>query len=260
MFAPGFISTDAYEFAGTFTPDGKEFFLTRRPTYEGSDNRIFYCSFQDGNWSSPKLAPFAMDVFEFLPYVTPKGDKLFFSSYRAKPPGTTRNGDIWYSIKTEKGWSGAKYLDTSINKKFTMYITSTKDGTLYYTAKDDKRRGIFKSVLIGETHQEPEYLPLEINSISPAHPFISPEETYLIMDTQIKGMGMPELYISFRRNDGSWTEAMNMGKSINATSTEYGPSVSPDGKYLFFHRRIGNKGDIYWVSSNIIEKLREQVL
>ena len=260
IFALGIISTEAYEFAGSFSPDGKEFFFTRRPTYEGSENRIFSCSFQDGKWTEPKLAPFALDIFEFLPYVAPKGDILFFSSYRTKPQETTRNGEIWYSLKTEVGWSEAKYLDASFNKRFTMYITSTIDGTLYFTAKDDQKRGIFKSELKNNIYQEPEYLPMEINSISPAHPFIAPDESYLIMDTQLKGMGMPELYISFRRSDGGWTEALNMGKTINATSTEYGPSVSPDGKYLFFHRRVGTKGDIYWVSSKIIDKLRKQII
>ena len=260
IFAPGIISTDSYEFAGNFTPDGKEFFFTRRPLYEGSDNRIFYSKIQNGKWTEPTLAPFAKDVFEMLPYITPKGDRLFFSSYRSKPDGTKRDGEIWYSIRSEKGWSEAKYLDASLNRKFTMYITSTSDNTLYYTAKIGDRRGIFKSRLVEGVYQEPEYLPSEINAIGAAHPFIAPDESFLIADSQRKGIGMPELFISFQKEDGSWTDMMNMGKEINSTSTEYGASVSPDGQYLFFHRRIKNKGDIYWISSNIIWKLREQAL
>ena len=43
IFAPGIVSTAEFEFAGTFSPDGKEYFFTRRPDYGGSENRI-YCS------------------------------------------------------------------------------------------------------------------------------------------------------------------------------------------------------------------------
>ena len=259
IFAPDIISTDAYEFAGTFTPDGKEFFFTRRPSFEGSDNRIYYSYYQNRTWSEIKLAPFALDVFEMLPYVTPKGDRIFFSSYRKKTVGITEEGEIWCSVKTDQGWSEATYFDSLVNRKFTMYITSTYDGTLYFTAKNEDKRGIFKSKLVDGIYKDSEFLPPEINAIGSAHPFIAPDESFMIVDSQQKGMGMPELFISFRK-DGGWTKMINMGREINSTSTEYSASLSPDGKYLFFHRRIQNKGDIYWVSSNIIEELREKTL
>jgi hypothetical protein len=60
--------------------------------------------------------------------------------------------------------------------------------------------------------------------------------------------------------DGSWTKAKNMGPIINATKTEFGASVSPDGKYLFFHRRINGNGDIYWVDAGIIDALKADIL
>jgi Tol biopolymer transport system component len=50
-----------------------------------------------------------------------------------------------------------------------------------------------------------------------------------------------------------------MGDNINTINKENYPSVSPDGKYLFFDRRVsGNSDDveIYWVDANIIETLR----
>ncbi len=260
IFAPGIISTNGYEFAGSFSPDGKEFFFTRRPTFEGSENRIYYSTLLNNKWTDPTLASFTMNVFEFLPYITPKGDRLFFSSYREKPSGSKWGGNIWYSMKADHGWGNAKHFDAPINKKFTMYITSTADDTLYFTGKDNDKRGIFKSRLIDNVYQKPEYLPMEINAISPAHPFIAPDESYLIIDAQLKGMGMPELFISFRKDDGGWTKTLNMGEEINSTNTEYGASVSPDGRYLFFHRRHQRRGDIYWVNARIIDKLREKII
>ena len=38
------------------------------------------------------------------------------------------------------------------------------------------------------------------------------------------------------------------------------PRISPDGEYLFFeqYERASDKADIYWVSTEVIEELREQ--
>lgn len=46
---------------------------------------------------------------------------------------------------------------------------------------------------------------------------------------------------------------------ISTDAYGFAGTFSPDGKYLFFHRRVNDKGDIYWVSSNIIDDIREVV-
>lgn len=51
---------------------------------------------------------------------------------------------------------------------------------------------------------------------------------------------------------GHWTEALKFDKTINVSFTENIANVSPDRKYLFFHRN----NDIYWVDAKIIEDLK----
>ncbi len=75
------------------------------------------------------------------------------------------------------------------------------------------------------------------------------------MDAQLSGRGKPELFINFGHTDDTWTEPINMGPLINATKTEFGTSVFPDGKYLFFHRRKNGNGDIFWVNAKVTEDL-----
>jgi hypothetical protein len=43
-----------------------------------------------------------------------------------------------------------------------------------------------------------------------------------------------DLYISFRRADGTWEAARNLGPLVNTDRTEFCPVVSPDGRYLYF--------------------------
>jgi hypothetical protein len=256
IFAPGIISTREFEFGGTFSPDCKEYYFTRRPTYDGSENRIFKTQLINNNWTIPQIAPFAKDIFEFEPIISPDGKKLYFFSERQGQRNSNYDGDLWYLDKNVSGWSEATYFQSPINKKYVMMISSSMNGTLYFSGTFDGIRGVFYSKKTLNEYSQIEYLPEEINSIQAAHPFIAPDESYLIFDSQVTGMGMPELFVSFKNLDGSWTKAVNMGPVINATKTEFGACVSPDGKYLFFNRRIDGNGDIYWVDAQIFLKLK----
>ena len=65
------------------------------------------------------------------------------------------------------------------------------------------------------------------------------------------------MYISFRQKDGTWGAAINLGAQINTEFAEAYGSITPDGKFFFFHRGFGgNRGDIFWVDAKIIETLR----
>ena len=52
---------------------------------------------------------------------------------------------------------------------------------------------------------------------------------------------------------------MNVGETINSEAGALlCPTVSPDGKYLFFTRFTNGLGKVYWVSTSFIDDLREQ--
>lgn len=256
LFAPGIISTEQFEFGGAFSPDGTEYFFTRRPDYEGAENRIYFMRIDKGKWTKPELAPFSHNSFEFLPIINPRGNQLIFYSERPKPDNVTGKGNLWITERSDIGWEKPNLFDSPANFEFCMMVSITKEGTIYFAGPMNGKRGIFRSKIINGKYSDPEFLPEEINYLKPNHPFISPDESFILMDAQPSDRGKPEIFISFKLNDGSWTKAVNMGETINATKREFAASISPDGKYLFFHRRIDGNGDIYWISAKIIEELR----
>ena len=88
---------------------------------------------------------------------------------------------------------------------------------------------------------------------------------------------MMELYISFRKKNGKWTEAKGLGTIIKPGNIQRFPRVSPDGKYLFYNDQLkpfdnykekpltyselkrifcshlNGNGNIYWISTEIFE-------
>jgi hypothetical protein len=257
LFAPGIVSTEkAWEAAISFSPDGKEFFFTRREDIQGNENRIMYSVLKDGEWTNPGLAPFAKDITEYETFISPDGKKVFYNSDRTKPNGSSAVGEIWYSEKTPTGWSEGKYLTETINKGWIMFVTAAMNNNLYFTAGFNRKFGIYKSEFKNGEYQEPEFLPNEINYLRGAHPYIASDESYLIFDAQPDGMGKSQLFISYRDNNGNWMKAIKFDETINKTYTENIPNVTPDGKYFFFHRN----NDIYWVSAKIIIELKQKIL
>ena len=133
-----------------------------------------------------------------------------------------------------------------------MFASITSDGALYITRGRD---GISR-----QEYKDGKYLkfvslndPINLPRVD-FHPFISPDETYLIFDSydRPENIGGADLYISFRKKDGSWSSPVHLGEEINTQGWEGCPFVSRDGKYLFFTR----EGDIYWVSIELIKRLR----
>ena len=93
-------------------------------------------------------------------------------------------------------------------------------------------------------------------------------------------IGGGDLFISFRNEDGSWTEAVNMGEPINTPTLDMCPALSHDGKYLFWTSRrasaelppaasyeelvkrlnspANGSMNLFWVSIDLVEPLRSQ--
>ncbi|MEQ9308587.1 MAG: hypothetical protein RLN90_03980 [Balneolaceae bacterium] len=267
VFGDGIISTDAFEFAITFSPNMDELFFTRRKP--DANNEIFSSRLIDGDWTTPMLAFFTPDEgWDFEPHINPTGDKLYFGSVRPHPDTLYPGGLYqWVSERTDTGWGEPVPLEAPFDNRFVMYLTSSTNGNLYFTSMEEDAKmedgGIYYSKTEGKNYKEVSRMESSINFQGKwiAHPFIAPDESYIIYDGERdSGFGESDLYISFNIN-GVWSEAQNLGDSINTDQTEMCPTVSPDGKYLFFHRGNDETGNILWVDFlSIKERLYANII
>ena len=264
IFAPGIISTPAHEYSFTVLPDGSEMFFTR---HIGEYSHIYYTKIENGRWTEPRVAPFSGKFADYDQCFAPDGNSIYFVSDRPRP-GTPFIGDIWCTTRTVNGWSAPKNIGSPVNTDQNEACPSiTKDGTLYFHAVYPDGIGssdIYASKYLDGTFSKPVNLGSAVNSKhNDSNAFIAPDESYIIFGSRRPGgFGNGDLYISFRDKYGEWIEAIHMGDRVNSEHFEYCPSVSLDGKFLFFTRRDSSrnrKGDIYWMDAGIIEELRSEL-
>lgn len=250
-FAPGLVSTEIHETNSAFTPDMKAFYFVRRGE-ENKTSAFYEYKYNEINkeWDKSEVA----SPWIGRPVIAPDGKTMHL-------------GDR-YLKKTESGWSELQSLAPPIVSNDSMYImrlSSSINDTYYFDTykENDSTFPIRYSRLIDGKHEEPKALPKEINTGAfISHPFIAPDESYLLFDAQREdGFGDSDIYISFKQKDGTWGNAINLGDKVNTGAWEASASITPDGKYLFFNRNVGSDEgenvDIYWVSTKIIEKLKQ---
>ncbi len=233
LFAPEIIKTEFRQAAGVFTPDLKEFYFRRRGG-EYKSNALVVVKYEDNKWNESLVAERAGE-----PFITADGKIMHLGKrYRERIPS---------------GWSEAKNLGAPFDNYRIMRLTSSINGTYYFDEASEKGPLRYSRIINGK-HENPKTLNVNVGDWN-AHPFIAPDESYIIWDDQRDGNA--DLYISFREKDGSWGPSINLGDNINSAYEDAYGSITPDGKYFFFHRGYGNnKADIFWVDAKVIMNLK----
>ena len=262
VFAPGVVSIeDGKEYKITFSPDLQEIFFVRR-TPNGGNDRIWYSRIEDGALTGPVLAPFSYDCFEMDPAFTPDGNRVYYNSQRPLPgeDSLSDRWNVWYVDRTPDGWSEPQVFGPPLNDSMPVYFSFADDNTMYFT--NARARMIRYAEWVDGQYTDIQSLPYAINYLpNVAHPAIAPDESYMVVDSYAEkgGLLVGSLYVSFRNQDGTWTEAVSLAEVLHATPEDIfaAPRITPDGKYLFFEKYLPDtdQADIYWVSTEIFADL-----
>jgi hypothetical protein len=270
IFAPGIISNGIGVASIAFTPHGDEIYFARHTAGADDLGEILFMKLEKGQWTAPRLASFSGEFRDWNLNLSPDGKRLFYTSRRPLRPGNRqkKDNDIWYVKRTDTGWGEPINAGFPVNtEKMDCYASVTGEGTLYYHGFNypDSNGGadIYRSVYANGKYLKPEHLGEAVNSKYHDYDvFIAPDETILffVSPGRPEGYGSNDLYISFRNQKGSWTGAVNMGAGINSEASEICPSLSPDGRYLFFSSNRSGRLDLYWVDASIIVALKPEDL
>jgi hypothetical protein len=235
MFAPGLVSSAAQEYGIAVSKDWSEIYFTR---LTGEHSVIMMIHRSGDAWSPATPAPFSGQYDDSHPWLAAGGDTLYFVSRRPSA-GAHQELNVWFVERSGDGWAAPASLGSPVTDQTVHAPSVSAVGTIYAT-------GLIQLRVVGERYLPAERLTPDIEG---SHPAIASDESFLVFSARRRdGFGGKDLYVIFRDSDSSWTTPVNLGTAVNTHSGESSPTLSSDGRFLFFSRQ----GSIWWVDATVI--------
>ena len=238
VFAPGVISTSAMEYRCIISPNGKEVFFTREAAIYSLKKR------EDGGWTDPAPATFSGREIDGESCLSWDGNRIYFSSRRPLS-GAKQALNVWICDKTAEGWGEPQPMASPVNDQTVHALSVAENDNIYAS-------GLIRLRFVEGKYLEQEKLTPDIKGLSP---FVARDESFILFAKRQQQGYASDLFITFSNPDGTWGDPISLGERINTSAKESNPSISPDGKFMFF----GRAEDIFWVRTDFIEKLRPDV-
>lgn len=249
-----------------FSPDSKAVYWSVM-TGEGMKNAICFSAFDGSQIAKPAVAPFAVGKSFAGASMSADGKRMFFNGNLSVPGDTSKKAvAVFYVERTNSGWNKPVPVESTIDTLITKgQVSIARSGNLYFTGRvrTEQTPAIFVCKYSNGKYSRPEKLAGAIATLPLAvDPWVDPEERFMLLSCPPKE-GPPmltDIGISTRQADGTWSLPVRIGGAVNTPAFERFPSLSPDGKYLFFIRSVGQQfvGDeayFYWVEAGIIDSM-----
>lgn len=262
IFAPGFVSTQFGELNSVFSPDGKEFYFSRRGI-PGKPSAIMVTRMINNEWTTPSPVDFSGIYNDVDLFLTPDGNSMIYCSGRVIHDGNMArmNNDFWISKRIENKWGvPSRFAQEAVSEFEDYFPIVTNSGNLYFNSQrgGPGTNDIYCSKDVNGKYSAAEKLPGPVNSeFREFDAFVSQDEKMIIFSSErTGGYGGSDIYISFKESDNLWSEPVNLGTNINSAASEYGSTISPDGKYFFYTSGRNGSEDIYWISAKFIGEFK----
>jgi len=213
----------------------------------------FYISHkdEDGQWTRAVNAGKKINTAgnEGAQTITADGRTMYFTACN-RTDGKGRC-DIYKSKKTGDEWSVPVNIGSPVNTSYWEAQPSiSPDGkTLYFVSNRPGgigQKDIWKSDLLPDGRwTKPENIGRKVNTSGEEQsPFIHHDNKTLYFSSEgLIGMGGFDLFQVTKKDDGTWTEAKNLGYPINSVYHEIGLIVNAAGNRAFYASdRLSNSG------------------
>ncbi len=227
------------------SPNGKEIYY-EEVNSNWTSFKIKYYKYYNNKWNGP------LNLFSgfYCLSISSDGSSIYFEN--------NSYNDSWISSKQDTVWSSpVRFL-----KNFNVHsLNVTSPGNYYLSsipAVGLGQRDICK-LIVENSDTSLVGLGLPLNSCTlDGDFFISNDESFIVlMSNRPGGFGITDLYVSFRKNNDTWTNPKNMGASVNTAGDDFAPYVTVDNKYLFYESGYSSPSSIYWIKvEGLIDSLR----
>ena len=256
---PGAINTQADEYYGALSLDGRNMILTRagRGLQEAVGGEDFFQSSMNdaGEWSPPVLLRGVNTrQNEGAPTWTGDGMTMIFTACASPRDGYGRRRGkgscdlfetTWNPSKGE--WGVGRNLGAPNSAGWESQPSVSADGQTLVFAQSSKGRNkpsdlVMCRRMASGGWSQPEPLPGLVNTpYTEESPFLHPDgQTLYFSSDGHPGFGQLDVFVSRLQADGSWGEPQNLGPGINSHGRDNSLMVSPDGQLAYFATTRGS--------------------
>jgi hypothetical protein len=168
IFAPGFVSTQFGELNSVFSPDGKEFYFSRRGI-PGKPSAIMVTRMINSEWTTPSPVDFSGIYNDVDLFLTPDGNSMIYCSGRVIHDCNMArmNNDFWISKRIENKWGvPSRFAQEAVSEFEDYFPIVTNSGNLYFNSQrgGPGTNDIYCSKDVNGKYSVAEKLPAPINS------------------------------------------------------------------------------------------------
>jgi hypothetical protein len=222
--------------------DGRDIYYSElKGYYPNTGESVKKYSISGDKW----IGPFTLFEGFAAPALSVTGDTMYLET----------NFETFISVKDGSLWTKPERILLGLDS--AHYYHDTGKGSHYISSKSGNGAGLSdwcKISIIGvDTTVSALGRPLNTGGENLDF-FVSRDESFMIVTNR------PLLAISYKTEDGSWTNPRSLGPKVNFGLGSWGPWVTPDNKYLFYS--TGTKPDysdvaVYWVRADgLIDSLK----
>ncbi|HUV29656.1 MAG TPA: ankyrin repeat domain-containing protein [Acidobacteriota bacterium] len=248
-----------------FSPDGSEMLWCHQAM---PIQAMWYSRQVNGMWHKPMIAPFtdpALDYADGSPCFSADGNRIYYHTHRplVETDGRNEDTDIWFVERTDEGWGSPIPLGPPVNTdKNELSPMIAPSGNLYFIGseyEDTYGAGdIYLSEFVNGVYTTPRNLGPAINSeYYELTPVVPSDESYIVFasDRPNRYQRHLPLFVTFKKDDGSWTNAVSLGGTISP-GRAWQPFITADDKFIFYQQGTS----YYWLSTALIEDIREAMI
>ena len=204
---------------------------------------------------------------DYHPFIDKDERTLIFTSRRKTRPGAQPEFDgyfpsnIYMSVRKNDEWSQATKLSDRINTPYdeqAVGITDSGDSLFFYIDHVNSFGNIYISTKKAGVYTDPKPLDYAVNTeyIESACSISRDGNTLIFSSDRPGGYGGLDIWMRRRLPNGEWGEPLNLGSEINTLFDEDFPTLSGDGKTLYFcsngHPGMG-KFDLFFSTWDALE-------
>lgn len=183
---------------------------------------------------------------EYVPIISPDGKTLYM--FVLGDPLNIGEGDIWYSTEQNGStWSPRKNIGAPLNNEASNFVISVSpDNNSLFLSRTYKKKGNQvldngKGFSISKRTNSGWSVPVDVivsdfkNKNKYGEFCLSADQKTLLHAIEMSdSKGDQDLYVSFRKSDGTWSSPKNLGDKINTPKAENSPFLASDGVTLYF--------------------------